>query len=125
MPTTTEDVTKDFMGNLIAKVYGELTKNNPESLGPNNFIAFDPIGKVLMDNSFDFAINGIFGTPPAPKMVVDTKGAHHAGYFNHRVQVQDSAKSTKHGSGHQKIRQRQRITIKTGQQKSFWFLLIF
>ena len=74
MMPTQEDLTKDFMGQLIGKVYDTLTNNNPESLGPNNFIAFDPIGKVLMSNSFDFAINGIFGIPPKPKPILDSKG---------------------------------------------------
>lgn len=73
MPTQ-QDLTKDFMAKLIAKVYDELTNKNPESLGPNNFIAFDPIGKVLMSNSFDFAINGIFGIPPKPKAILDKDG---------------------------------------------------
>ena len=71
---TQKDLTKDFMGQLIGKVYNVLTNNNPEAFGPNNFIAFDPIGKVLMTNSFDFAINGIFGIPPRPKAVLDSKG---------------------------------------------------
>lgn len=70
-----EDLTKDFMGQLIGKVYDTLTNSSPESLGTNNFIAFDPIGKVLMNNSFDFAINGIFGTPPKLKPVLDKDGA--------------------------------------------------
>ncbi len=73
MPTQ-EDLTKEFMAKLIGKVYDKLTLDNPESLGPNNFIAFDPIGKVLMSNSFDFAINGIFGIPPKPKPILDKNG---------------------------------------------------
>lgn len=101
MPTN-EDLTKDFMGQLIGKVYDELTHSNPESLGPNNFIAFDPIGKVLMDDSFDFAINGIFGVPPKPKPLLDSKGnqildANGKPQFD-MIAYQDMVNSTKNGN---------------------------
>lgn len=69
-----QDLTKDFMGQLIGKVYNNLTNSNPDAFGPNNFIAFDPIGKVLMMDSFDFAINGVFGIPPKPKLITDKQG---------------------------------------------------
>lgn len=101
MPTQ-QDLTKDFMAKLIAKVYDELTNKNPESLGPNNFIAFDPIGKVLMSNSFDFAINGIFGIPPKPKAILDKDGnqvldANGKPQFD-MVAYSDMVSSTKNGN---------------------------
>ena len=102
MMPTQEDLTKDFMGQLIGKVYDTLTNNNLESLGPNNFIAFDPIGKVLMSNSFDFAINGIFGIPPKPKPILDSKGnqvvdANGKPQFD-MIDYQNMVNSTKNGN---------------------------
>ena len=61
-----QDQTKDFMGQLIGKVYDVITNNNPESMGPDNFIVFDPIGKMLTKDSFDFASKGVYGTPAGP-----------------------------------------------------------
>lgn len=59
-----QDHTKEFMGQLIGKVYDVFTNYNPESLVAENFIAFDPIGKMLTKDSFDFASKGVYGTPP-------------------------------------------------------------
>ena len=69
-----QDQTKDFMGQLIGKVYDVITNNNPESMGPDNFIVFDPIGKMLTKDSFDFASKGVYGTPPKPNPVLDKDG---------------------------------------------------
>ncbi len=69
-----QDQTKDFMGQLIGKVYDVITNDNPESLGTDNFIAFDPIGKMIMKDSFDFAVKGVYGTPPKPNPVLDKDG---------------------------------------------------
>ena len=43
-----------LMSILLKQVYDTITNGgDPDSVGPNDFIAFDPIGIVLTDDTFD------------------------------------------------------------------------
>ncbi|MDD2313815.1 MAG: hypothetical protein WCR50_02965 [Proteiniphilum sp.] len=64
-----------LMSILLKQVYDTITNGgDPDSVGPNDFIAFDPIGIVLTDDTFDFALKGLFGSAPSPKPELDKDG---------------------------------------------------
>lgn len=76
MPTLTEEArSQSLMSMLLKQVYDTITNGgDPESLGPNDFIAFDPIGINLTEDTFDFALKGLFGYAPSPKPELDAQG---------------------------------------------------
>ena len=76
MPTLTEEArSNSLMSMLLKQVYDTVTNGgDPDSIGPNDFIAFDPVGIVLTEDSFDFALKGLFGFAPSPKPELDKDG---------------------------------------------------
>lgn len=76
MPTLTEEArSQSLMSMLLKQVYDTITNGgDPESLGPNDFIAFDPIGINLTEDTFDYALKGLFGYAPSPKPELDAQG---------------------------------------------------
>ncbi|CAA7194672.1 hypothetical protein D1631_14670 [Chryseobacterium nematophagum] len=76
MPTLTQEAkSNSLMSMLLKQVYDTVTNGgNPDSLGPNDFIAFDPVGITLSEDTFDYALNGLFGDAPSPKPMLDGKG---------------------------------------------------
>lgn len=55
MPTLTQEAkSTSLMSMLLKQVYDTLTNGgNPEYLGTNDFIAFDPVGITLSEDTFD------------------------------------------------------------------------
>lgn len=76
MPTLTEEArANSFVSMLLKLVYDSVTNGgDPESIGPDDFIAFDPIGYVLPEDAFDFAAKGLYGYAPSPKPELDKDG---------------------------------------------------
>ena len=76
MPTLTQEArSNSLMSMLLKQVYDSVTNGgDPDSIGPNDFIAFDPIGLTLTEDTFDYALNGLFGNAPAPKPLLDGTG---------------------------------------------------
>ncbi|WP_449399170.1 hypothetical protein [Chryseobacterium wanjuense] len=78
MPTTTltqQARSNSLMSMLLKQVYDSITNGgDPDSIDPNDFIAFDPIGLTLTEDTFDYALNGLFGNAPAPKPMLDGQG---------------------------------------------------
>jgi len=76
MPTLTQDAkTNSLMSMLLKQVYDTVTNGgNPEHLGTDDFIAFDPVGITLSEDTFDYALNGLFGDAPSPKPMLDGTG---------------------------------------------------
>lgn len=75
MPLTDEARSNSLMSMLLKQVYDTVTNGgNPESMGPNDFIAFDPVGIVLTEDTLDFALKGLFGFAPSPKPELDKDG---------------------------------------------------
>lgn len=62
----------EFMNTLFGEVFKKLTNNgDPASLGPNNFIAWEPIATVLDKQAFDYAVKGFFGNPEKKEGMTD------------------------------------------------------
>lgn len=60
---------------ILEHVYDTITNGgDPESLGTDSFIAFDPVGITLTEDTFDFALRGLYGSAPAPKPMLDGEG---------------------------------------------------
>ncbi|WP_223607130.1 hypothetical protein [Chryseobacterium sp. OSA05B] len=76
MPTLTQEAkTNSLMSMLLKQVYDTVTNGgNPEHLGTDDFIAFDPVGITLSEDTFDYALNGLFGDAPSPKPMLDGTG---------------------------------------------------
>lgn len=76
MPTLINDAkANSLMSMLLKQVYDTVTNGgNPESMGTDDFIAFDPVGITLSEDTFDYALNGLFGDAPSPKPQLDAKG---------------------------------------------------
>ena len=55
----------DFMLVLFGDIFNKLTSGgDPAMLGPNNFIAWEPVATVIDPEAFDFAAKGFFGITP-------------------------------------------------------------
>ena len=76
MPTLTQEArSSSLMSMLLKQVYDTVTNGgDPDSIGPNDFIAFDPVGLTLTEDTFDFALKGLFGSAPSPKPMLDATG---------------------------------------------------
>lgn len=60
MPSETE-----FMNVILGDVFKKLTNGgDPRMLGPNNFIAWEPVATVIDPTSFDYAFKGFTGNAP-------------------------------------------------------------
>lgn len=66
----------DFMNVVLGDVYKKLTNGgDPKMLGPNNFIAWEPVATVIDEEAFDYASKGIFGIPPKNEGMSDEEYA--------------------------------------------------
>lgn len=76
MPALTQEAkSNSLMSMLLKQVYDSVTNGgDPETLGPNDFIAFDPVGITLTEDTFDYALTGLFGSAPSPKPMLDGTG---------------------------------------------------
>lgn len=76
MPTLTQEAkSNSLMSMLLKQVYETVTNGgDPSSIGPNDFIAFDPVGLTLSEDTFDYALKGLFGDAPSPKPMLDGNG---------------------------------------------------
>ena len=55
----------DFMLVLFGDIFKKLTNGgDPAMLGPNNFIAWEPVATVIDPEAFDYAAKGFFGLTP-------------------------------------------------------------
>ncbi|WP_367914238.1 hypothetical protein [Leadbetterella sp. DM7] len=62
----------DFMSYLLGDVFRKITNGgDPRMLGPNNFIAWEPVPVVIDKEAFDFALKGFFGTTPRLENMTD------------------------------------------------------
>lgn len=72
MPNDFTPIPDDFMNVVFGQVYNKLTNGgNPEMLGPNNFVAWEPVASVIDEEAFDFAVKGVFGSPPKDENMTD------------------------------------------------------
>ncbi len=76
MPTLTQEAKSNSLVSMMLKqMYDTITNGgDPDSLGSNDFIAFDPVGLTLTDDTFDYALKGLFGESPSPKPMLDGTG---------------------------------------------------
>ena len=52
MPNDFTPIPDDFMNVVFGQVYNKLTQGgNPEMLGPNNFVAWEPVASVIDEGS--------------------------------------------------------------------------
>ena len=52
---------KDFLSYLLGDVFKKMTNGgDPKMLGPNNFIAWEPVAVVMDPEAFDYALKGFF-----------------------------------------------------------------
>ncbi len=64
MPDNFTPIPDDFMNVVFGQVYNKLTNGGrPEMLGPNNFVAWEPVATVIDEDAFDYAVKGVFGAP--------------------------------------------------------------
>lgn len=62
----------DFMSYILGDVFRKLTNGgDPKMLGPNNFIAWEPVPVVLDPEAFDYALKGFFGATPKVEGMTD------------------------------------------------------
>lgn len=60
-----DPIPDDFMNVVFGDVYKKLTNGgDPAMLGPNNFVAWEPVASVIDEEAFDFASKGAVGVPP-------------------------------------------------------------
>ncbi|MFV0564366.1 MAG: hypothetical protein ACK5NB_00890 [Flavobacteriaceae bacterium] len=72
MPDNFEPIPDDLMNVVFGDVYNKLTSGgDAKMLGPNNFVAWEPVATVIDDNAFDYASKGVFGTPPKTEGMTD------------------------------------------------------
>src|SRR6476620_8529940 len=56
---------KDFLNYLLGDVFKKMTNGgDAKMLGPNNFIAWEPVPVVMDPEAFDYALKGFFGATP-------------------------------------------------------------
>ncbi|CAM4425895.1 hypothetical protein [Flavobacterium terrigena] len=62
----------DFMSYILGDVFKKLTNGgDPKMLGPNNFIAWEPVPVVIDPEAFDYALKGFFGATPKIEGMTD------------------------------------------------------
>ena len=62
----------DFMNVIFGDIYKKLTNGgDPTMLGPNNFIAWEPVATALDKKAFDYAAKGFFGLTPKVEGMTD------------------------------------------------------
>jgi len=62
----------DFMNVILGDVFKKLTNGgDPKMLGPNNFIAWEPIATVIDPTAFDYAYKGFTGNAPKIEGMTD------------------------------------------------------
>ena len=62
----------DFMNVVFGQVYNKLTNGgNPEMLGKDNFVAWEPVATVIDEEAFDYASKGFFGLPKRTENMTD------------------------------------------------------
>ncbi len=67
-----EPIPDDFMNVVLGQVYKKLTNGgDPTMLGPNNFVAWEPVATVIDEEAFDFATKGAVGVPPMVEGMTD------------------------------------------------------
>lgn len=72
MPENFTPIPDDFMNVVFGQVYQKLTNGgDPKMLGPNNFVAWEPVASVIDEDAFDFASKGVFGTPKRTENMTD------------------------------------------------------
>ncbi len=63
---------KDLINVIFGQVYQKLTNGgDPKMLGPENFIAWEPVATVIDEEAFDFVSKGVFGTPTRTEDMTD------------------------------------------------------
>lgn len=62
----------DFMSYILGDVFKKLTNGgDPRMLGPNNFIAWEPVPTIIDPEAFDYALKGFFGATPKIEGMTD------------------------------------------------------
>lgn len=65
MPNDFTPMPNDFMNVVFGDIYKKLTNGgSPDMLGPNNFIAWEPVASIIDPEAFNFAFKGFFGFAP-------------------------------------------------------------
>jgi len=68
-PMPSED---EFMSYILGDVFKKITNGgDPKMLGPNNFIAWEPVSVVMDNDAFDYASKGFFGVTPKVEGMTD------------------------------------------------------
>lgn len=63
---------QEFMSFILGDVFKKLTNGgDPKMLGPNNFIAWEPVPVVIDPEAFDYALKGFFGATPKLENMTD------------------------------------------------------
>ncbi|MFV0541059.1 MAG: hypothetical protein ACK5MZ_07445 [Aestuariibaculum sp.] len=72
MPDNFEPIPDDLMNVVFGDVYKKLTNGgDPKMLGPDNFIAWEPVAAIIDEEAFDYASKGLFGAPPKKEGISD------------------------------------------------------
>lgn len=67
---------KDFLSYLLGDVFKKMTNGgDAKMLGPNNFIAWEPVPVVMDKEAFDYALKGFFGVTPKLENMSDEEYA--------------------------------------------------
>ncbi len=62
----------EFMNVILGDVFKKLTNGgDPKMLGPNNFVAWEPVATVIDESAFDYAFKGFTGNAPKVEGMTD------------------------------------------------------